>query len=52
MTKEWSSEAIKVGIVPPKPIEEMTEQELKDFRNSLDADSMGFDDEEFYGEEA
>ena len=38
-----SSEALKAGIVPPKPIEEMTDAELKAWRNSLDADAMGFD---------
>lgn len=39
----WSSEAHKKGIVPPKPVEEMTPEELKDFRNSMDPDTMGFD---------
>lgn len=43
----WSSEAIKAGIVPPKPVEEMTAAEKKAFRNSLDPDAMGFDGMEF-----
>lgn len=42
----WSSEAIKAGIMPPKPIEEMTPEELKEFRNSFDPDTMGFDGKE------
>lgn len=42
----WSSEAIKAGIVPPKPITEMTDAELNAWRNSLDADTMGFDGKE------
>lgn len=42
----WSSEAIKAGIVPPKPIEEMTDAERNAWRNSLDPDAMGFDGEE------
>lgn len=36
------SEAKKIGIVPHKSIEDMTEQELNEFRNSLDPDTMGF----------
>ena len=47
----WSSEAHKKGIVPPKPVEQMTPEELKAFRNSLDPDSMGFDGAEFVEEE-
>jgi len=39
----WSSEAHKNGTVPPKPVEEMTPDELKYWRNSLDPDAMGFD---------
>ena len=46
----WSSEAHKAGIVLPKPLEEMTEDEIRDFRNSLDCDSMGFDGVEYPGE--
>lgn len=42
----WSSEAHKKGIILPKPVEDMTPEELKAFRNSLDPDSMGFDGEE------
>lgn len=38
----YLSEAHKVGIVPPKPIEDMTEDELRVFRNSFDPDMMGF----------
>jgi hypothetical protein len=49
MAQQWSSEAQKAGIVPPKPIEEMTPEELKEWRNSLDPDSMGFDGYEFPG---
>lgn len=30
-------------IKPYKPVEDMTPEELRDFRNSLDCDSMGFD---------
>lgn len=44
----WSSEAIKAGIIPD--IENMTEEEVKNFRNSLDPDTMGFDGMEFIGE--
>ena len=47
----WSSEAIKSGIVPPKPVEEMTAAEKREFRNSLDPDAMGFDGIEFDDEE-
>jgi len=43
---EWSSEAHKAGIVPKKKPEEMTKEELKEFRNSFDPDSMGFDGHE------
>lgn len=43
----WSSEAIKKGIFPPKLISEMTQKELADWRNSLDPDMMGFDGEEY-----
>lgn len=47
----WSSEAHKAGIVPPKPVEEMTPEELKAFRNSMDPDKMGFDGVEVGEEE-
>lgn len=40
---EWSSEAHKRNMLPPKPINEMTDEELKEFRNSFDPDMMGFD---------
>ena len=49
--KEWSNELMKQGIVPPKPLEEMTEAELYEWRNSLDPDAMGFDGDEFPGEQ-
>ncbi len=39
-----SSEAKKEGLqVPDKPVSEMTEEELKEFRTSFDPDMMGFD---------
>lgn len=42
--KGISSEAKKAGLQEPKkPIDEMTEEELKEFRTSFDADMMGFD---------
>lgn len=45
--KDISSEAIKAGLQEPgKPVSEMTEDELKDFRTSFTPDMMGF-----YGEE-
>ena len=47
----FSSEAIKKGILPPKPVEEMTPEELKQWRNSLDPDAMGFDGAEHIEEE-
>lgn len=40
----WSSEAMKAGLnMPKQDIGEMTEEELKEFRNQFDPDSMGFD---------
>ena len=51
MDKKWSSEAHKAGVVLPKAIEDMTAEEIKEFRNSLDADIMGFDGAEVIGEE-
>jgi hypothetical protein len=47
----WSSEAHKAGIVPPKPIEDMTDAEFTVWRNSLDPDAMGFDGAESPAEE-
>lgn len=45
--KDISSEAKKAGLQEPeKPIDEMTEEELKAFRTSFDPDIMGFDGEE------
>ena len=50
--KEISSEAKKAGLQePPKPVEEMTEEELKAFRTSFDPDMMGFDGQEGMDEE-
>lgn len=40
---QFSSEALKVGLVPP---ENATQQEIDNFRNSIDPDSMGFDGQE------
>lgn len=43
MQQEFSSEAKKQNLQePPKPIEDMTEEELFEFRNAFDADCMGF----------
>lgn len=39
----FSSETLKVGLVPP---DNATQQEIDDFRNSVDPDSMGFDGQE------
>ena len=36
---------------PTKPIEEMTPEELKAFRNSLPCDDMGFEVEEYLKKE-
>ena len=45
--KDLSSDAKKAGLQEPeKPIDEMTEEELKAFRTSFDPDIMGFDGEE------
>ena len=44
----WSSEAIKLNMVPSKPEHEMTEQDWFEFRNNLDPDIMGFDGIESY----
>lgn len=50
--KDISSEAKKAGLQEPeKPIDEMTEEELKLFRRSFDPDMMGFDGEEGADEE-
>ena len=50
--KDISSEAKKAGLQEPeKPIDEMTEEELKLFRSSFDPDMMGFDGEEGADEE-
>lgn len=51
MDKKWSSEAHKVGAALPKAIEDMTAEEIKEFRNSFDPDTMGFDGAEFISEE-
>ncbi len=48
-----SSEAVKAGLQEPyRPVEEMTEEELKEFRTSFDPDMMGFDGAEGVDEEA
>lgn len=39
----WSNELMKQGIMPPKPITEMSEAEFDEWRNSLDPDALGFD---------
>jgi hypothetical protein len=43
MPKEFSSEALKVGLKPP---ENATKGEIDTFRNSVDPDEMGFDGQE------
>ena len=40
---QFSSEALKAGLTPPN---NATQQEIDDFRNSVDPDSMGFDGQE------
>lgn len=47
----WSSEAIKAGIVPLKPVDEMNEDEIHAFISSVEADDMGFDGPEYVPEE-
>lgn len=42
----YSSEAIKIGLLPDKAVDKMTEKELFEFRNKLDPDFMGFDGKE------
>ena len=39
----FSSEALKAVLTPP---DNATQQEIDDFRNSVDPDSMGFDGQE------
>lgn len=49
---EFSSEAVKAGFNgPEKNIEQMTDEELKAFRNQFDPDMMGFDGAEGADEE-
>lgn len=43
---KYSSEALKKGIKPAKDVKDMTPEELKAFRTSVDPDSMGFDGQE------
>lgn len=38
-------------IKPDKPIEEMTPEELKAFRNSLPCDDMGFESGDYFEKE-
>ena len=42
----FSSEALKAGIKPNKPVEEMTDEEIKEFLATINPDSMGFDGEQ------
>lgn len=42
----FSSEALKAGIKPSKPVEEMTDEEIKEFLATINPDSMGFDGEQ------
>lgn len=39
----FSSEALRAGLAPP---DNATQQEIDNFRNSVDLDSMGFDGQE------
>jgi hypothetical protein len=48
--KTWSSEAIKHGITGEETVN-MTDTQLRDFRNSFDPDEMGFDGPEFIGDD-
>lgn len=40
--EEFNSEALKKGIQPSKSVEEMTEEEIKEFLSTLNPDDMGF----------
>ena len=42
----YSSEAIKIGLLPDKEVNEMTDKELFEFRNKFDPNIMGFDGKE------
>ena len=42
----YSSEAIKIGLLSDKAVNEMTDKELFEFRNKFDPDIMGFDGKE------
>ena len=42
----YLSEAIKIGLLPDKAVNEMTDKELFEFRNKFDPDIMGFDGKE------
>lgn len=44
--RKYSNEALKRGIKPSKPVEQMTKGEIDAFRNALDPDMMGFDGQE------
>ena len=46
MEDNFSSEALKVGIKPSKPVDEMTPEEIKEFLSTIDPDQMGFDGRE------
>ena len=52
MSEVFSSEAKKLGLQEPeKAVSEMTEEELKEFRETFDPDVMGFDGAEGIDEE-
>ena len=46
MEDNFNSEALKVGIKPSKPVDEMTPEEIKEFLSTIDPDQMGFDGRE------
>lgn len=44
--ENFSSEALKAGIEPTKPVDEMTPEEIKEFLETINPDEMGFDGKE------
>ena len=46
MNEKFSSEALKLGIEPNKPVEEMTPEEIQEFLSTIKPDKMGFDGKE------
>ena len=44
--EKFSSEALKLGIEPNKPVEEMTPEEIQEFLSTIKPDKMGFDGKE------